>query len=66
MYKKVNEIDGTEDTTVFMRKDDNAFIPCVEASQKHNEFYRTYQTDIKRLLSKYLVGDLYDIITGYM
>ena len=38
MYKKVNKIDGTEDTTVIMRKADNAFIPCVEDNTDYQEY----------------------------
>ena len=38
MYKKVNEIDGTEDTTVIMRKSDGAFIPFDEANTDYQEY----------------------------
>ena len=38
MYKKVNEIDGTEDTTVIMRKADKAFIPTDNANTDYQEY----------------------------
>ena len=38
MYKKVNNLDGTEDTTVIQRTTDNAFIPVNEANRDYQEY----------------------------
>ena len=38
MYKKILDIDGTEDTTVIMRKVDKAFIPIDEANRDYQEY----------------------------
>jgi len=38
MYKKVNNLNGTEDTTVIKRTSDNAFIPFDEANTDYQEY----------------------------
>ena len=38
MYKKVNNLDGTEDTTVIIRKSDGASIPTNNANIDYQEY----------------------------
>jgi len=38
MYKKINKIDGTTDTTQIQRISDKAFIPADEANKDYQEY----------------------------
>ena len=38
MYKKVNNLNGTEDTTVIKRTSDNAFIPTDSNNTDYQEY----------------------------
>jgi hypothetical protein len=38
MYKKVNNLDGTEDTTIIKRTSDNAFIPTDSNNADYQEY----------------------------
>jgi len=38
MYKKINNLDGTEDTTIIKRTTDNLFIPTVEDNRHYQEY----------------------------
>ena len=38
MYRKLLNIDGTENTEQIQRISDNAFIPCVEANTDYQEY----------------------------
>lgn len=40
MYKKVNNLDGTEDTTVIKRTSDNAHIPLDPANTDYQEYLK--------------------------